>query len=258
MADWTDGPEYAPTQRPTAFVAPAAEELAAAAPVPVLESGVVGEEPSFTPPAQATPDLRTLTPATAPERNPKLPFESATTALTTITASATDRSPEEPFAAPSPALTGYLPVEPVIDPSAQLNPAGFPSAPLWVGPNPNQPPAPTQSSTTIGEALQETTAWVLVPLVIGMFAWPISPLAFVVAWVASAQIRYRRVAVRRGFLIAAMLIAGVWLISVVADASLGLWDTFATVSLIGCWSLTLITPLIVWNALRNQEPPQQR
>nr|NLI50010.1 DUF2242 domain-containing protein [Propionibacterium sp.] len=34
MADWTDGPEYAPRERPDAFTAPAAEPLAPAPPAP--------------------------------------------------------------------------------------------------------------------------------------------------------------------------------------------------------------------------------
>jgi hypothetical protein len=256
MADWTDGPEYAPGERPAAFVAPVAEKLSNPAPVQLLEPGVPGEEPGFAPPSTPTPALEALVPAVEPGRNPNAPFESLTTSLTTLAVTTTQRSPQEPFQTTAGPITGYLPMEPTVAASAQLNPAPFPTAPLWVGPTPHQAP-PVPDSPSLGQVLQATTAWVLIPLVIGMFALPIAPVALLVAWIASAQVKYRRVAVRRGFLIIEMLVAGIWMISVLGDSSLDLWGTFALLSLIACWILVAVTLTTVWSAIHRQEPPER-
>lgn len=256
MADWTDGPEYAPTERPGAFVAPAV----AALPQTDQRSAPVSAPstpPSFVPPDQPTPDLPSLVPPPAAERNPQLAFASTTSAITTMTAGPTPRSPKEPFAGPGPVLTGYFPIKTVVQPDAQLNPPGLPApAGPWNG-APTSGSANGQPAASIGQVLSATTAWVLVPLLIGMFALPISPVALIVAWVSSAQLKYRRVAVLRSFLIAAPLVGGAGLVNALADPLLGIWEAISFFALIACWILALAVPLTVWGALRNHEPPER-
>ena len=204
MATWQDGPEYAPTARPSAFVEPAAVALDSTPPPVALENGVPGLEPSFVPPEQPTPDLRALVPSAAPGRNPNLPFESATTPLTAVEEAAAPRSPLQPFMTGGPSLAGYLPAQPVVQPTAQVNPVTLPMsmAQQWA------PPAPAtrvQGSVpvTVRQIWQATTGWVLVPLLIGMFLTPIAPVCLLVAGVSSAQVRHRRAAVRRAFSVSA-------------------------------------------------------
>jgi hypothetical protein len=122
MASWTDGPEYAPADRPAAFVAPDVVALTEGPTEQPMPAAFPADEPSFVAPATPAPDLRALVPNAAPGRNPNLPFESMSTPMTAIQPEISDRRPEEPFNAPGPALTGYLPVQPVGQSAAQVNP----------------------------------------------------------------------------------------------------------------------------------------
>jgi hypothetical protein len=81
MADWTDGPEYAPADRPAAFVAPDAIALAEAPSAAVAATDFPADEPSFVAPTAPSPDLRELVPTAAPGRNPNLPLDRKSTRL---------------------------------------------------------------------------------------------------------------------------------------------------------------------------------
>lgn len=258
MASWTDGPEYAPSARPAAFVAPVAEALAGEPPPSVIDA-LPSEEPSFVPPQEPAPDLRELVPSAAPGRNPNLPFESMTTPIAAAPETATERRPDQPFNAPGPPLTGYLPVQPVMQPNTQVNPAPFPApgTPGWFAPPPGQPVIPAPSSVDLPQIWRATTNWVMVPLLLAMFIVPIAPVALIVAWLSTVQIRYRRVAIRRAYLIALILIGGISLVSVLADQSINLWDPLTVTSCIAAWVLVFVTPGIVGAALRSNEPPDR-
>jgi hypothetical protein len=258
MASWTDGPEYAPSARPAAFVAPLAQALASEPP-PLVIDGPPSEEPSFVPPQEPAPDLRELVPSAAPGRNPNLPFESMTTPIAAAPVTAAERRPDQPFNAPGPPLTGYLPVQPVVQPNTQVNPAPFPApgTPGWFAPPPGQPVIPAPSSVDLPQIWRATTSWVMVPLLLAMFIVPIAPVALIVAWLSTVQIRYRRVAIRRAYLIALILIGGISFVSVLADQSISLWDPLTVTSCIAAWVLVFVTPGIVGAALRSNEPPDR-
>lgn len=257
MADWTDGPEYAPTARPSAFVAPVAAVLESPQPEPsAVPDGVPGAEPSFVPPEQPTPDLRALVPSAAPGRNPNLPFESTTTPLTS-TEPAASRSPLEPFASAVVPLAGSL-TQPALQPTAQINPAPLPMsmAQQWAPPAPGSVVQPQR--VTAGQIWQGTTGWVLVPLLIGMFLTPVSPIALAVAAISSAQIAYRRVAVRRSFLYTCIAVVVIPLFVIAADETADFWSLLATLSQVACWLLALVAPGLVGAALRSGERPEGR
>lgn len=267
MATWQDGPEYAPLARPSAFVAPVAVPLEAPAPsaepalvgtASAIPVGVAELEPSFVPPEQPTPDLRALVPSAAPGRNPNLPFESATTPLTSAVEAPTSRSPLEPFDTGGPSLTGYLPPQPVLQPAAQVNPGPLPMsmAQQWA------PPAPSTRVSgprpvAVGQIWQATTGWVLVPLLIGMFVNPIAPVCLLVAAVSTAQVRYRRAIVRRAYQIAGVGVVGISLLVATMDDSSDFWTLVAVLSQVACWVLAVFTPGIVGAALRNGDPPER-
>ncbi|MCE1173302.1 MAG: hypothetical protein LWW77_01685 [Propionibacteriales bacterium] len=258
MADWTDGPEYAPEDRPAAFVAPDAVALAeapSAAPV----TDFPADEPNFVAPSAPAPDLRELVPTAAPGRNPNLPFESITSPMTAVQPVTPERRPEEPFNAPGPPLSGYLPVQPVIQPTAQVNPAPFPApgSTAWFAPPTGQPVLPSPSPVDISRIWKETTNWVMIPLIIAMFILPASPIALLVAWLSTVQIRYRRTAIRRAYWIALAAIVVISLATVFADSSVGIWDPVCITSLLAAWVLVFVTPGLVGAALRNNEAPDR-
>jgi hypothetical protein len=258
MATWRDGPEYAPSARPAAFVAPSAEPLETPRSALVQPAAPPVAEPSFVPPDQPTPDLRALVPSAAPGRNPNLPFESATTPLTSAVAATAARSPLEPFDTGGPSLAGYLAPQPVLAPAAQINPAPLPMsmAQQWA------PPAPATRvlgprPVTIGQIWQATTGWVLVPLLIGMFLNPIAPVALLVAAVSTAQMRYRRAVIRRIYQVAGVAVVGISLMVAFVDDSTDFWTLVAVMSQVACWVLAILTPSIIGTALRNGEPPER-
>ncbi len=258
MASWTDGPEYAPSARPSAFVEPVAAPLAEAAAAPQQPDVVPDGEPSFVPPQEPAPDLRELVPSAAPGRNPTVAFTSTSTPLTAIQPQA-ERRPDEPFQAPGPPLNGYLPTQPVVQSDAQVNPAPFaaPGTPQWFAPPPGQPIVPAPAPINIAEIWRATTNWVMIPLLVAMFVPVVSPVAFLVAWICTVQIRYRRVAVRRAWLIAVTVIVAMAVITTLADPTLPLLDQLGLGSTIAAWVLAFVTPGIVGAALRNHEQPDR-
>ena len=258
MASWQDGPEYAPSVRPSAFVAPVAVALDSQPPAAPIDEGVPGLEPSFVAPEQPTPDLRALVPSAAPGRNPTLPFESATTPLTSAEDAPALRSPLEPFSTGGPSLSGYLPTQPVLQPTAQVNPATLPMsmAQQWA------PPAPATRvqgavPVTIRQIWQATTGWVLIPLLVGMFVTPIAPVCLLVAAVSTAQVRFRRAAVRRAYQVAGVAVIAISFLVATLDDTTDFWSLLSIMSQVSCWVLAVFTPGIIGAALRNGEPPER-
>lgn len=178
MADWTDGPEYAPRDRPEAFVAPQAAPLseadAIAAPAGEPAPGAA-PPPDYSVPADA-PALAALVPPVADVRDPRESFDVAGSPLTSWSGGPKEaddhvhvRRPEDPFvtsAAPvasvAPPVTAWPPPAPVDQwpppaPVAQQLeqwpppqaaqaqgpyapvPGGYPGAPGGQAPPPQQP-----------------------------------------------------------------------------------------------------------------------
>ncbi|MGC3994361.1 MAG: hypothetical protein QM779_09685 [Propionicimonas sp.] len=264
MATWLDGPEYAPGERPAAFVVPPVAPLAVAEPsAPPVEPP--DGEPSFTAPSDAQPELAALVPAGAPGRNPKTPFDVSSAALTAGTWAAPTgqavRPPTEPFTAPGPSLTGYLPVQPAVQPHAQVNPAPFPApnTPQWFAPPPDSRVPAAPPPVTIAQIWQAVTAGVLVPLLIGMFFTWLSILMLAVSFALSARIPYRRDAVRRSYMVAMAVLGMVGVVSILAngfDADL-LFEALSGGAQVACIILPFVVGLIVASALRAGERPDR-
>lgn len=267
MATWRDGPEYAPTERPAAFVIPPVPPLEEppATMVAVVPEAPADTEPGFTPPADPQPDLAALVPTGAPGRNPNVPFEVSAAAVTagawSPAAGDTVRPPTEPFTAPGPSLTGYLPVQPALQPHAQVNPATFPTpnTPQWFAPPPQtRVPAPPPS-VTIGQIWHATTPGVVIPLLIGMVFSYLSILMLAISFALSARISYRRAAVRRAFYIALGLIGlnglGAMLGNVYSSGVL--FDALSQAAQLACIILPFVLGLIVGAALRAGERPDR-
>ncbi len=83
MADWTDGPEYAPMRRPAAFVEPDAAPLEDPPQGPEAHGESREERPAYAPPE--APPLDDLAAPTARSRDPHEVFDVASTAMTSWT-----------------------------------------------------------------------------------------------------------------------------------------------------------------------------
>ena len=101
MATWTDGPEYAPAERPAAFVVPESGPLTAAAP----EIAPLGDAPDRAPAEFAAPEARPLEdlePKVAETRDPHEAFDVASTPMTSMAATPLATSPaSQPLGAPA-------------------------------------------------------------------------------------------------------------------------------------------------------------
>ncbi len=269
MATWQDGPEYAPQERPAAFVVPPAPPLAVAEPAAVPPGPSVPDgEPSFEGPSDPQPELTALVPSGAPGRNPNLPFEVVAAAVTSGTWSSgsapespAGRSPTEPFTQPGPPLTGYLPVQAAVQPTAQVNPAPFPApnTPGWFAPPPESriPAAPPPVS--VGQIWRAATPGVLIPLLIGMvFNW-MSILMLAISFALSARIAYRKESIRRAYGVALTVVGAIGVLSVLSnglDADL-LFSALSVGAQVVCVILPLVVGLIVGAALRAGERPDR-
>ena len=269
MATWRDGPEYAPPERPAAFVTPEAAPIPAAPPPTPPAAGVVpGEEPSFAPPSADLPDLAALVPSAAPGRNPHLPFEVAEAAVTTSggwsagpASGGPQRSPQQPFSAPGPPLTGYLPVQPTVQPSAQVNPAPFPApgTPQWFAPPPGTRVPDAPPPVTVAQIWRATTPGVLIPLFVGaVFSW-LAIFMLAVSFALSARIAYRRDAVRRSYVVALIALGTMGAGTVLTDGFHNdlLFETLSGGAQLACLILPVVLGLIVGAALRAGERPDR-
>ena len=83
MANWTDGPEYAPAERPAAFETPAVPPLEVPPAVTNLASGAPLDQPTWQPPQQVVAPLSSLVPAAAvPARDPLREFSTVSSTMT--------------------------------------------------------------------------------------------------------------------------------------------------------------------------------
>lgn len=268
MASWQDGPEYAPTERPAAFVTPPLPPLTAPAPpAPVAAPVEPGVEPSFVPAAVPQPDLATLVPDAAPGRNPNVAFEVTAAAITaggTMPAGpgqAGGRLPTQPFTSGGPPLTGYLPVQAAVQPNAQVNPAPFPApnTPQWFAPPPESRVPVAPPTVTVTQIWLGATPAVMITLILGaLFSW-LSILMLALSFALSARIGYRRAAVRRSYSAALIWTGVVGLLSLVSgnyDADT-LFSALSGGAQFVCWILPIVIGLIVGAAIRAGERPDR-
>lgn len=268
MATWRDGPEYAPVERPAAFVTPDSAPLPAG-PLPAPPAPAVpDEEPSFTPPSAELPDLAALVPSAAPGRNPHLPFEVVEAAVTAggnwsagPASGAAQRTPEQPFNAPGPPLTGYLPVQPTVQPNAQVNPLPFPApgTPQWFAPPPDTRVPEAPPPVTVGQIWRATTPGVLIPLFVGaLFSW-LAIFMLAVSFALSARIAYRRDAVRRSYVVALIALGTMGMGTVLTYGFNNdlMFETLSGGAQLACLFLPVVLGLIVGAALRAGERPDR-
>lgn len=298
MADWRDGPEYAPGVRPEAFVAPSdaapldspdsAEALPVAPP----------ERPDYGPGPDATP----LDALTSPEPDRRDPAEAFAVAASPLTSAPTgpadgvpatqplhlstapaasawgaahapqaaprprpDWAPGRPLDTPPAPPVGSLPAGPPAPPP-QVNPQSFPPAQPqdWSAPyapsSGGRPQGPR--TVTVKEVWEAATTGVMVCLLVGGVLQILAvPLLFVAHGLAS-RIRYRRRTVERLFKVteaATALVALAGVFRDIGEFDLPLfWASWQGWSQFGCWVLVVGVLMAVGAGLRAGEEPERR
>lgn len=278
MATWRDGPEYAPTARPEAFVAPPAQPLEEPPPDSHPSAGSPTEQPVFTPPERDTPDLATLIPSSAPGRDPRLAFEVVSSALTTPTAWGAAHtapsaplapppdppwSPQQPLAPGSAAVTSSIPQPPQVQPRPMVNPQSFPApgTPQWFSPpESGQRYSPPPPQVSLSQVVRAVTPAVLITLGIGALVNSLSIVMLALSFGLSSRIAYRPVQVRAAYLVSLGIAGLVGVVSLVADDLYlpSAWGAASSAAQAVCWLLPFALGLVVALALGKGERPGSR
>lgn len=284
MATWRDGPEYAPHERPEAFVDPRTAPLAAPVSAPSLATAPA-EEPLFTPPQQPTPDLASLIPSAGAGRDPRLAFEVISTPLTSTTPPAPTAwgaahatappaspartepvvtatwTPQQPIPPTGPAVQGSIPMPPPLQAHAPINPASFPAPPappFYPPPAPGQRYGQAPGQVTFNQVWQAVTPGVFIALVVGAVLSWLSVLMLLMAYSLAIRVQYRRRLVRMILGGAAGLVAAVggvtlWLDDFYLTSA---WDNASGVAQVLCWLLPFAVGLVTAVALTRGERPE--
>lgn len=275
MATWEDGPEYAPVARPDLFTAPVAvSPLEPAPPIPVPSPDAPAHEPMFDQRVAVRP-LNEHIPDLGPQRDPQEPYAVAAAAMTSIDSAWGSVihyhvQPGETPAGVTPAgPPPYDPRAPILVTGAALSPM----ATAWPGPDgqppeslPSGPVAQERPSPSFGAVFNAITAPTFITLLLGglamavpLFGW-LSPLMFILAFLTSGRIGYRRPWVRLAFLVGSGALGTTVLVGLLFSSSGGLayFEVVQAVSTATCWLVLIALLGIVWQALGAGEQPEPR
>lgn len=294
MANWTDGPEYAPTQRPIAFETPAAEPLKVPPPVPNLAAGAPVDEPTWEQPTRAVAPLDTLIPRTGvPPRDPFTGFTSTSSTMTGGSGawgsahSVAGTLPRPGWTPDQPLLTSAVTSSPggsdaqapqqwpaPRDPSAPATPTrglnfpppqqaapSFPQpgTPDWFAPPPQSQWRPPDQSVTVADMWRAATPGVMIPLIVGALLQPLSVVMLGVAALLASRVRQRLSQVRRAFAWSFGLLAVTGTLTLF-NSDLDLDATWAVLSgwaQLLCWVVAIVVMLLVGAGIRAHEPPNR-
>lgn len=287
MADWTDGPEYAPLARPDAY-APSGAAALADVTAPTLAPDTPTERPEFQ--SGAGVPLDQLIPQRVDDRDPSMPFAvvasvmTAAGALPSRTPPGAAAAPWSGAGAPGPIPQGqpWAPQQPMVlpdlpapdpmpmaaaHPAPQVNPQGFPTQDpaQWYTSNqlltPPTAPVPAKSLTqAIGwPVLLLLASGGLVPF-FGALGW-VAPVCLIGATAVAAQ----RLRYRRGEAVKTLVVIGVSAVLLAlldaANASrpgvATWWSSVCGWAQAGCWVAVPALMFMVGSALRRGERPNK-
>jgi len=288
MANWTDGPEYAPLDRPLALETPLAEPLEVPPPVTNPAAGAPVVQPDMQPPQGEVVPLADLVPTSGSQpRDPHTEFTTVSSALTgTSTAwgsahSATetlDRSgwtPDQPLGSAVPintvqaALPGAVPAQPAgptYPPPQGLNfpppqqPAPSfpqPGTPDWFAPPPQEHWQPPNQTVTVAQMWNGATPGVIIPLIIGALVNPLSLIMLGLSAILAGRVKYRRAQVRRSYALVGAFLAFIGVLSLFNSDFDTTWSILSGWGQLACWVLPLVVLLQVGAGIRANEPPQR-
>lgn len=294
MANWTDGPEYAPLERPAAFETPPAEPLEVPPVAVNPAAGRPAEEPAWQPPQTPTVPLDALAPQSGPPpRDPHLEFATVSSVLSPGAALGSGASgppgwtPDQPLItsaigtgspdtapmgavaqvqASNPPSTAAFP-PPTGPPPAALNfpppqtPPTFPQpgTPDWFAPAPQQHWRPQNQAVTFSQIWAGATPGAIIPLVIGALVGPVAIVMLALSAGLAGRVRYRRLAIRRIYAVVGGLVALIGLLSLVfSDFELdSAWSVTSGWAQVACWVLPIVVLVQVAAGIRANEPPER-
>lgn len=271
MATWEDGPEYAPIERPDAFSEPPVAPLSAAQPYVQPAAGAPVERPRFGQPQVPVIPLADLVPLPEEPRDPTIPYEVVTSAVTSGD-SAWGAVHWQPPTSPTPATgspwgDGFTTGAPNSWPSGPLTPSHPPSqgptglpqpgTAQWFAPAPYQPgpPPPPASGKDIVTAV---TPALLIMLALGGLIHPVAPITLVVAWALASRVGVAKREIQAAFVIAIATLAVVGLFIGFAGTLdfADWWNGLSWLALVLSWAMVPTVILLVRRAFRlGQRPP---
>ncbi len=260
MASWTDGPEYAPVERPAAFAAPDAPPLTGAPPLTDLSAGAPVLPPAaFEEPRDPVPALAALVPSHGPSRDPQQPFLVESALVTAGSAWGSAHSAAA-VAAPNwqpplgPARTADQPYASTYAPPGAARGFPGPGTPQWFGPGAEWAPPPPPVPATLPNALRAATYGLLIVLGIGGVIALLSPFLLAIGLALGSQVHYRRRQVRQAGWIALGVAAASGVVPIAAGRGAdGVWETIGLVSLLGCWVMLVTVLFLQYSALSAGE-----
>lgn len=261
MATWEDGPEYAPLERPADFAVPPGAPLDAAPAAPQLAAGAPRDRPLFADPPVPVAPLAALVPDVKDPRDPQLPFEVASSNMTSNSAwGALQPSLQAPQ--PDANLLGGGPAPFAVPDIPEGPTSGYPApgTPDWFAPSPYDPPQPP-TPVTLKQVLNAATPGLCICLVIGGLIFVLSPIMLAIAFGLASRVSAARPAVRKAFTFA---VAAVGFIAVIAALTnltgfADWWDLVGAWALFFCWVMLAVTTGLIYRALKQQgSPPPHR
>jgi hypothetical protein len=270
MATWEDGPEYAPSERPSDFHGPDAPPLDVAPPYAQVAAWAPKNRPVFDSPEGPVAPLTTLTPVREEPRDPQEPFAVVSSTMTSDSAwgavhwaSPTGQPTGLPTAAawtPPPGAHHLQPEQPLaIRSGATPTPSNFPTpgTPDWFGPGPyGQQPQPT-TPVSARAVLDAATPGLCMCLIIGGLVSVLSPIILCISVGLAGRVKVANAEVRRTFLlgIGVLAVIGVFGLLVVDTGFTEWWRFLSIWGLLICWALLISTLAMVYRRLKSDNPP---
>jgi hypothetical protein len=260
VATWEDGPEYAPVDWPTAFVAPETVPLSTAMPELDPSAGAPAAPPErYEQPKERVPALADLVPAPAETRDPGEPFHVTSAVMTASSAWGSAHSTQAvAVPLPQPAWTPEQAVASAYPPPQPVQGFPAPGTPEWFGPGTvpfeaNQ----VQVPLTVGTVAEGVSWGLLITLLLGGVLSYLSPVLLLTAFFLSSQVRYRRRVMKIAIIVAMaiVVVSGAGAMAGGADGTLA-WESMATSSVWCCWLLIAFGVGLSVLAIRRAEHPE--
>jgi hypothetical protein len=271
MATWEDGPEYAPLDRPDAFAQPNTPPLYVAPPEEQLAALAPKERPAFADPPEPVEPLANLIPPVETPRDPAIPFEIVSTAMTSAdsawgaahwTSPASHPSGPSIGQIPGPAAASWPPptepLLPVAGPPPSTNGFPTPGTAEWFAPAPYRQPV-TPASVNARQVFETATPGVCICLLIGGLVSLFSPIMLAVAFGLSSRIQVASAQIRRTFITALSVLGIFAVLGALSNATSfsDWWGYVSLWSLIINWVTLVVVLVLVHRELRRQADGDQ-
>lgn len=273
MASWQDGPEYAPIERPDEFSTPDAPPLGLAEEYLQPAANAPVQRPAFADPQSAVVPLADLAPEPEEQRDPTLPYDVVSSAMTTGDSAWTAvhwQAPTSPIAtSASPwsggsAVRAAAPSAPYDPMTASVPPAhgptGLPApgtAP-WFGPGRHYAPPPQPVPATGRDVVTAVTPALLIVLALGGLIHPVAPITLLIGWGLSTRVvvAKREIGIAFVIAVATMVVLGLFIAVAGALDFADWWNGLSWVALVLSWGLIGAVLVLVRRGFQaGQRPP---